>query len=64
VQAGFGIAFISRSAVESELAAGTLVAARVDGIHVIREISLVRSTGRPATRAADAFVSFARERLT
>jgi DNA-binding transcriptional LysR family regulator len=64
VQAGFGIAFISRSAVESELAAGTLVAARVEGIHVIREISLVRSTGRPATRAADAFVSFARERLT
>ena len=64
VQAGFGVAFISRSAVESELAAGTLVAARVEGIHVVREISLVRATGRPATRAADIFVAFARDRLT
>ena len=63
VQAGFGIAFISRSAVESELAAGTLVAARVEGVHAIREISLVRATGRAATRAAEGFVAFARERL-
>lgn len=63
VQAGYGIAFISRSAVESELAAGTLVAARVQGIHATREISLVRATGRTATRAADTFVSFARGRL-
>ncbi len=63
VQAGYGVAFISRSAVESELAAGTLVAARVQGIHATREISLVRATGRTATRAADTFVSFARGRL-
>ena len=63
VQAGYGIAFISRSAVESELAAGTLTAARVEGIHATREISLVRATGRTATRAAEAFVSFGRERL-
>ena len=64
VQAGYGIAFISRSAVESELAGGTLTAARVEGIHATREISLVRATGRTATRAAEAFVSFGRERLT
>jgi DNA-binding transcriptional LysR family regulator len=64
VQAGYGIAFISRSAVESELAAGTLTAARVEGIHATREISLVRATGRTSTRAAEAFVSFGRERLT
>jgi DNA-binding transcriptional LysR family regulator len=63
VQAGYGIAFISRSAVESELAGGTLTAARVEGIHATREISLVRATGRTATRAAEAFVSFGRERL-
>ena len=63
VQAGYGVGFISRSAVESELAAGTLVAARVEGIDATREISLVRTTGRAATRAADGFVSFARERL-
>jgi DNA-binding transcriptional LysR family regulator len=64
VQAGYGITFISRSAVEAELAAGTLASARVEGIDATREISLVRSAGRTPTRAADAFVAFARERLT
>jgi DNA-binding transcriptional LysR family regulator len=63
VQAGYGVAFISRSAVESELAAGSLTAARVVGLDAKREISLVRASGRAATRAADAFVAFARERL-
>lgn len=63
VQAGYGVAFISRSAVESELAAGSLTAARLEGLDAKREISLVRATGRTATRAADAFVAFARERL-
>jgi DNA-binding transcriptional LysR family regulator len=64
VQAGYGITFISRSAVETELAAGTLASARVEGIDATREISLARSAGRSPTRAADAFVAFARERLT
>jgi LysR family transcriptional regulator, transcriptional activator of the cysJI operon len=64
VQAGYGITFISRSAVETELAAGTLASARVEGIDATREISLVRATGRAPTRAADAFLAFARERLT
>jgi DNA-binding transcriptional LysR family regulator len=63
VQAGYGVTFISRSAVEPELAAGTLVAARVDGLDAKREISLVRSTGRTPTRAAEAFVEFARGAL-
>jgi DNA-binding transcriptional LysR family regulator len=63
VQAGYGLTFISRSAVETELAAGTLASARVKGIDATREISLVRSAGRTPTRAAEAFVSFARERL-
>jgi DNA-binding transcriptional LysR family regulator len=63
VQAGYGITFISRSAVERELAAGTLASARVEGIDATREISLVRSAGRTPTRAAEAFVSFARGRL-
>jgi DNA-binding transcriptional LysR family regulator len=64
VQAGYGVTFISRTAVETELAAGTLASARVEGIEATREISLVRSAGRTPTRAADAFVAFARERLT
>jgi DNA-binding transcriptional LysR family regulator len=63
VQAGYGITFISRSAVESDLAAGTLAAARVEGLDPTREISLVRTAGRAPTRAAEAFVAFARERL-
>jgi DNA-binding transcriptional LysR family regulator len=63
VQAGYGVAFISRSAVESELAAGTLTSARVEGLDAKREISLVRAAGRTATRAADAFVEFARAKL-
>ncbi|HWG55315.1 MAG TPA: selenium metabolism-associated LysR family transcriptional regulator [Gaiellaceae bacterium] len=63
VQAGYGITFISRSAVETDLAAGTVAAARVEGLDPTREISLVRAAGRTPTRAAEAFVAFARERL-
>ncbi len=63
VHAGYGVAFISRTAVETELAAGTLAAARVERLEATREISLARATGRTPTRAADAFVDFARERL-
>jgi DNA-binding transcriptional LysR family regulator len=62
VAAGYGITFISRSAVEAELAAGTLAAARVKGLEPRREISLVRAAGRELTRVADEFVAFARER--
>jgi DNA-binding transcriptional LysR family regulator len=64
VQAGFGVTFISRTAVESELAAGLVAEARLAGMDALREISLVRGTGRVATRAADAFVAFARGRET
>lgn len=63
VQAGYGISFISRAAIERELAAGTLAEARVAGMDATREISLARGTGRVPTRAAQAFVEFARERL-
>jgi DNA-binding transcriptional LysR family regulator len=63
VQAGYGVTFISRRAVESDLAAGTLAEARVEGMDATREISLARAAGRSATRAADAFVEFAAERL-
>jgi DNA-binding transcriptional LysR family regulator len=63
VAAGYGVSFISRSAVEAELAAGTLAAGEVVGLEPSREISLVRSSGRPLTHTAEAFVAFARERL-
>jgi DNA-binding transcriptional LysR family regulator len=63
VLAGFGITFISRAAVETELAAGTLVEVPVEGMDVRREISLARAAGRPPSRVAEAFVAFARARL-
>ena len=63
VRAGHGVTFISRSAVEAELEAGTLAIARVEGLEPVREISLVRTAGRSPTRLAEAFVAFARERL-
>ena len=63
VQAGYGVTFISRTAVESELDAGTLTEARVQGLEATREISLASSAGRARSRVADAFVVFAAQRL-
>ncbi|HET9437187.1 MAG TPA: selenium metabolism-associated LysR family transcriptional regulator [Gaiellaceae bacterium] len=63
VEAGYGVTFISRTAVEAELEAGRLAEARVEGLEATREISLASATGRARTRVADAFVEFARERL-
>jgi DNA-binding transcriptional LysR family regulator len=63
VEAGYGVTFISRTAVEAELAAGRLAEARVEGLEATREISLASASGRTRTRVADAFVAFARERL-
>ena len=63
VEAGYGVTFISRTAVEADLAAGRLSEAGVAGLDVTREISLASATGRARTRVADAFVAFAREQL-
>ncbi|HSB40158.1 MAG TPA: selenium metabolism-associated LysR family transcriptional regulator [Gaiellaceae bacterium] len=63
VVAGYGVTFISRAAVSADLAAGTLAAARVKGLDPARDISLVRSAGRSPTRAAEAFLDFARARV-
>lgn len=60
VAAGFGVTFISRTAIEGELAAGTLGMARVAGIEPARQIYVVRAKGRPPTRAAAVFLEFAR----
>jgi DNA-binding transcriptional LysR family regulator len=63
VLGGFGATFISRIAIEPDLAAGTLALVRVEGLEPAREVQLARATGRAETRAAQAFVAFARERL-
>lgn len=63
VRGGYGVTFISRSSVEKDLDAGMLTEARVEGLELEREINLVRAAGRSETRAARAFLEFARERL-
>jgi LysR family transcriptional regulator, transcriptional activator of the cysJI operon len=60
---GHGITFISRLAVEADLAAGRVATARVRGLDPVREIFLARPVGRTETRAARAFVAYAREHL-
>ena len=64
VRSGYGVTLISRSSVERDLLAGTLVEARVADVELEREIFLVRATGRSESSAARAFVEFARERLS
>jgi DNA-binding transcriptional LysR family regulator len=63
VLGGFGATFISRIAIEGDIAAGTLAVARVEGLEPARDVQLARATGRAETRAAQAFVAYARERL-
>jgi DNA-binding transcriptional LysR family regulator len=63
VEAGYGVTFISRTAVESNLEAGTLSEARVQDLEVTRQISLASAVGRARSRVAEAFVEFARTRL-
>jgi len=63
VRAGYGVTFISRTSVETDLAEGAVAEARVEGLEPAREISLVRATGRRPTRVAETFVAFARDRL-
>ncbi len=64
VRAGHGVTFISRSSIERDLAAGTIVEARVKELELEREILLVRAVGRSETRAARAFLDFAGGRLS
>jgi DNA-binding transcriptional LysR family regulator len=63
VLAGHGVTFISGLAIESDIAAGLIATARVRGLDPVREIFLARASGRSETRAARAFLSFARERV-
>jgi DNA-binding transcriptional LysR family regulator len=63
VLAGHGVTFISRLAIEADLEAGRVATARVRGLDPVREIFLVRAGGRTETRAARAFIAYAREHL-
>jgi DNA-binding transcriptional LysR family regulator len=63
VLAGYGATFISRRAVEADLAAGTLAQIHVRGLDLQRQVSIARAAGRVPGRASEAFVTFARDRL-
>ena len=63
VLGGFGAGFISRRAVETDLAAGTIAEARVKGLDLARDIYIARASGRAGSSAAQAFVAFARENI-
>jgi DNA-binding transcriptional LysR family regulator len=63
VLGGFGATFISRIAIEGDLAAGVLAVARVEGLEPSRDVQLARASGRAETRVAQEFVAYARERL-
>jgi DNA-binding transcriptional LysR family regulator len=63
VLAGVGGAFISRGAVEAELADGRIATATVEGFRTDRSIYAVRLANRPPSRLGQAFLSFAREQL-
>src|SRR5437660_833906 len=53
----------ARLAIEADLATGLIATARVRGLDPVREILLARASGRSETRAARAFVGFARDQL-
>jgi len=61
VQSGLGIAFISKFAVETELRAKTLVALRVRGLDIRRELKIVHRKDKNLGRAAQAFIETARK---
>ena len=48
IAAGFGVGFISRTALEDELVAGTMGVATVEGLAPSRQIYLVRAAGAHA----------------
>jgi DNA-binding transcriptional LysR family regulator len=61
VQSGLGIAFISKFAVETELKAESLVAVRVRGLDICRELKIVYRKDKHLGRAAQRFIEMARQ---
>lgn len=59
VQSGLGIAFISRFAVQTELKARSLVAVRVRGLDIKRELKIIYRKDKHLSRAVQAFIDLA-----
>ncbi len=60
VQAGLGVAFLSRFAVGTELHAGTLIVVKVRGLTIHRELKIAYRKDKHLSRAAQAFIEVAR----
>ncbi|HVW84289.1 MAG TPA: LysR substrate-binding domain-containing protein [Bryobacteraceae bacterium] len=63
VEAGLGIAFVSRWALLKELELGLLKMCEVSGVKVVRHFSLISRTGPGLQGLAASFRSFARDRI-
>lgn len=61
VQHGLGIAFISKFTVESELRAKTLIALKVEGFEVTRQLKIIYRKEKHLSRAARAFIETAQK---
>ena len=58
---GLGVAFVSRSAVETGLKAGTLAALNVRGVRIRRGLKIIYRKGKHLGPAAAAFIEPARK---
>jgi DNA-binding transcriptional LysR family regulator len=58
VEAGLGVGFASRFALERQRALGTLATVKVKGLRVVREFSLVHARGPKSNGVAGAFAAY------
>jgi DNA-binding transcriptional LysR family regulator len=56
VQAGLGAAFVSISAIEKELEMKVLHQAKMEGVEIVRVLSVIYNPNRYRSKAADAFI--------
>jgi DNA-binding transcriptional LysR family regulator len=61
VKDGMGIAFVSKSAIEMELETKSLVALKVQGLRISRELKIIYRKGRHLSRAANALIEMAQQ---
>jgi DNA-binding transcriptional LysR family regulator len=64
VRGGLSFAFLSRFAVETAVKTKTLVAMKVKGLLLTRELKIVYRKGKHLSRAATAFIETAQESIT
>ena len=61
IREGLGIAFLSRFAIEQELKAKSLIALKIQGLPISRELKIIHRKGKHLGRAARAFIEMAQQ---